>query len=253
MSKRRTMPPLLGVTVSTPKYAALAKEAVRRVEHFIRIPTQVIEAEDADGFATKLALDRLCPSTRILFFDADWWALRPMDFSGYNGAAWMAVHDPGVFHPKAFPVHDCPLLSLAPELYFNSGFFLFDNSRAAHRKVFTTARQIEHDIFAGKQAPVHDFGDQSFLNAGVQRNKVPLELLPFSYNYMRFMVQGRSVLFTPALVHAVHAAGFKATQKARHLRSAAEFLGYDLDTSENGAAAEASALAFQHARSHTFA
>ncbi len=247
-SNPELVPELLGVTVSTPKYAELCGEAVARVERYLKIPVQVIECADEDAFKTKLKLDVLCPSTRCMFFDADWWAIREMDFSGWDGSAWMAVHDPGVFHPRAFPVHDCPVLGLAAELYFNSGLFLWDNRRKEHRYVFRTARNLEHDIFAGKREGLHDWGDQSLLNAGVQHNGVTLNLLPFSFNYMRYMLQGRSFLHTPAEVHAVHAAGFPVLEKMGHLRTAAEFLGYDLDVSEHGDMAEAAALKFQHGR-----
>lgn len=246
-------PPLLGVTVSTPGYAELSREAVARARRHLGIPVQVIECEDHAAFKTKLQLDLLCPRTRCVFFDADWWAVREMDFSRWDGRAWMAVHDPGVFHPQAFPGHDCEVLGLDAGSYFNSGFFLWDNGRREHRAVFARARQLAREIHAGKRAMLHDWGDQSLLNAGVQGGGVGVNLLPFGYNYMRFMVQGRSFPWTPAEVHAVHAAGFKGAEKLRHLQCAAEFLGYELDRSEAGGEAARASVNFQHERSVTLA
>jgi hypothetical protein len=140
------------------------------------------------------------------------------------------------------------------ELYFNSGLFLWDNRRKEHRKVFQKARGLGYQLREDKMPRgIHDWGDQSLLNAGVQYGGVALNLLPFTFNYMRHMVQGRSFLHTPAMVNAVHAAGFPLREKMRHLKCAAEFLGYDMDTSEHGEAAEMAALRFHHGRAMTLA
>lgn len=241
MNKKNAIPPLLAVTVRTPKYEALSREAVKRVEKFLQLPVQVIECADFAAFDMKLNLDRQCPRTKILFFDADWWAVRPIEFSGWSGEAWLAVHDAGVFHPAAFCMPDSVTLGIAPELYFNSGFFCFDNRRPAHRAVFKTARQIEHAIFCGKHEKLHDFGDQSLINAGVQRNGVPIQMLPFGHNLMMHFVRGGVFPYTPRTVHAVHAAGYTLKDKRRHLKAACEVFGYEPEPMRP------EAIAFHHA------
>lgn len=223
-----------GITVSTPKYAALAREAARRFKRFTGLDVITHHTTDVAAFTAKMNLDSLAPREPCIFFDADWWAIRPLDFTGWQADAWLAVADPGVFHPKAFCRPDCDTLGMDPGRYFNTGLFAWNNADPAMRRVFQIARQQEHDAFRGEADDVQDFGEQSRLNLGVQRAGVPLSLLPFSMNYMRFMVQGRVFPYTPALVHAVHAAGVPLARKLKHLRAAAEFLSYDLDTSAAG-------------------
>jgi hypothetical protein len=225
---------MIGVTVSTPKYAALSKEAVARWKRFTGLDVLVIECADREAFMAKMKLDLLAPREKCVFFDADWWAIRPLDFGGWHGDAWLAVHDPGVFHPRAFCRPDCDTMGLDPGQYFNSGFFAWNNACGAMRRVFQIARQHEHDAFRGEGDEVLDFGEQSRLNLGVQRSGIPLSLLPAGMNFMRFMVQGRVFPYIPALVHAVHAAGVKLPDKWRHLQAASDFLSYDLDTSQEG-------------------
>lgn len=239
----RLLPRLLAVTVRTPKYQALSLQAVKRVELHLGLPVQVIECDDAKAFAMKLRLDRLCPATRILFFDADWWPLRNLDFSGYSGGSWLAVHDAGVFHPAAFCMPDSATMGIPREWYFNSGFFVFDNTDSRHRRAFQAARDIEHSIFTGERARLHDFGEQSLLNAGVQQAGVPVQLLPFSMNTMLHFVRGGVFPYIPRVVHAVHAAGVPLKQKMRHLRAAAELLSFEPEPMQP------EALAFHHALS----
>lgn len=235
-------PPLLAVTVRTPKYEALSREAVKRVEKFLQIPVQVIECDDADAFKTKMHLDLLCPRTCIFLFDADWWALRSFEI-GYSSESHvvMGVHDSGVFHPGAFCKPDCETLNLDKGIYLNTGLLLFNNASEQHRSIFRTARSIEHDIFAGKHPKLHDFGEQSMLNAGIQRNGVPVSVLPFSFNTMLHFVRGGVFPYIPRTVHAVHAAGVPLKYKLRHLRAAEQLFCYDPEPMQ------AEALAFHHA------
>ncbi len=237
---------MIGITVSTPKYATLSKEAVARWKRFTGLDALIIDVADREAFLAKMKLDLLAPREMCVFFDADWWALRPLDFSGWAGDAWLAVPDPGVFHPKAFCRPDCERLGLDAGRYFNSGFFAWNNADAAMRRVFQMARQHEHDAFRGEGDDVLDFGEQSRLNLGVQRAGIPLSLLPFGMNYMRHMVQGRVFPYTPALIHAVHAAGVPLREKMAHLRAGAEFLSYDLDTSEAGEQAARESALWHH-------
>lgn len=217
---RRRPAPLIGVTVRTPAYAALSREAVARFKRFTGLPVQVIDCADAEAFWTKINLPLLLPRTRCVFFDADWWALRTLDFSGWQGGSMLAVHDAGVFHPAAFCKPDCEALRLEKALYFNTGFFAWDNADARHRLAFTLARRF------WRTEQVQDFGEQSLLNAGVQRAGVPVSLLPFGWNCMLHFVRGGVYPYIPRVVHAVHAAGVPLRRKMTHLRAAAQILSY---------------------------
>lgn len=213
---------MIGVTVSTPQYAALAAEAVRRWKLFTGLPVKVIRCADSAAYARKLRLDKLMPRERCVFFDADWWLIRPLELP-WDGSGWMAAHDAGVFHPGAFCQGDSDKLGLDKSLYFNSGFFAWDNGNAQHRAVFVRARRAER----AARRMIDDWGDQTLLNLGVQRAGVPLSLLPSSYNFCLHFVRGGCQPFIPRVVHAVHAAGFPLRHKMRHLKNAAQMLGYE--------------------------
>lgn len=220
---------MTGVTVITPRYRALGAEAVRRWRRFTGLPCEVIECDDADAFQTKLQLDQQMPAEPCLYFDADWWLLRPLSIT-WPREAFVAVHDAGVFHPAAFCQGDCEKFGLDAALYFNSGFFAWDNALKTHRKVFELARAFEHEQWSGKaDRDMHDWGDQTPLNYGVQRSGVPLSLLPFSYNFCLHFVRGGCYPYTPRAIHAVHAAGFPLKQKQRHLKAAAQVFSYEVE------------------------
>lgn len=236
---------MIGVTVRTPKYAALSEQAVARFKRYTGLKVKVIECDDSQAFQTKLEIDRQAPRTRCIHFDADWWALRQLDVAGWTGSTWLAVHDAGVFHPGAFCKADSEALGLEKSLYFNSGFFAWDNANAQHRRAFRQARTLAFDIERGAVAPLHDFGEQSLLNAGVQQAGVPLSMLPFGYNCMLHFVRGGVFPYVPRVVHAVHAAGVPLRGKMPHLRSAAAILGYEPEPMQPEALAYHHALSFE--------
>ncbi len=236
---------MIGVTVQTPKYAALSREAVARFKRGTGLEVQVIHAADGEAaFLKKLQLDLECPADSCVFFDADWWLLRDLDLSGL-GTGWSAVHDAGVFHPAAFCKSDCERLDLDKGAYFNSGFFMWDNASKQCRKAFEIARAAEHAQFSGKADAVDDWGDQSLLNLGVQRAGVPLQLLPFGFNCMMHFVRGGVFPYTPRVVHAVHAAGVPLKQKMRHLKAMAQVFSYEPEPLQPEAAAFHHALTFE--------
>ena len=236
---------MMGVTVSTPKYAALAIEAVRRWKAFTGLPCEVIHCCDSKAYQVKMELDQRMPAEPCIFFDADWWLLRPLSIT-WPREAWVAVHDAGVFHPGAFCQGDCERFGLDAALYFNSGFFAWDNALKTHRRVFEQARNFEHEQWSGKAADaMHDWGDQTPLNVGVQRAGVPLSLLPSAYNFCLHFVRGGCVPFIPRVVHAVHAAGFPLRHKMRHLKAAAELLSYEPEPMRPEAMAFHHALTFE--------
>lgn len=234
---------MIGVTVSTPKYAALSREAVVRFKRGTGLDVLVLKARDGeDAFLKKLRLELECPAVPCVSFDADWWLLRELDLSGL-GTGWCAVHDAGVFHPAAFCKSDCERLELDKGSYFNSGFFSWDNGNAQHRQVFEIARTAEHAQFCGKADALDDWGDQSLLNLGVQRAGVPLALLPFGFNCMMHFVRGGVFPFVPRVVHAVHAAGVPLSHKMAHLKSMAQVFSYEPEP------LQPEAVAFHHALS----
>lgn len=216
----------MGVTIRTPSYAELSEEAVRRFKQHSGLPCVVIDCGDEEAFGMKLKLDTVAPRCQCIVFDADWWALRPFDFSGWCGAAWGMVHDRGIHHPAAFARYDCERQGIVPEYYGNTGFFLCDLSREDHREVFARARGYAAEVRAGGRVAFADFGEQSMLNLAVQQAGVPVNLLPDEYNFFRALVEHGMKSEIPGQVIGLHAAGVGLEGKLAHLRVMAEALSY---------------------------
>lgn len=87
------------VTICTPAYAHLREDAVKRFKAYFGLPVQVIEADDKDGYATKLMLDLYCGPQTVIFCDLDWWPVRPIPAQVWQNGSWCAVRDHGHKHP----------------------------------------------------------------------------------------------------------------------------------------------------------
>ena len=111
------------------------------------------------SFHVKLELDLRCPKTKIVAFDADYYLLRRLRISGAEGQ-WVAVHDPSVWNPHAFPHTDCERFGLDKRQYFNTGFFVCDLRLESHRRVFSLARKIYQECREMKRESPVDWTDQ---------------------------------------------------------------------------------------------
>lgn len=217
------MPPV-GVTIISPSYSKVGKEAVRRFKEFTGLPVKIIRCRDEDGYYTKLCLDRKVGRRPIIYFDADWWALRPVNWASINFGVFSAVPDWGVFHPHAFPKEDCEMLGMRKDLYFNSGFWCADFSNPLHRKMFQEARKLwnRHQ----KKKMTGDPGEQTILNLARHRTGTPIQILPTVVNYYRHSTSEGVYQDIPSEVIGLHAAGVPLKKKFRHLKTGAEWLTY---------------------------
>ena len=198
-----TTAPLL-VTVCTPGYELLCAEAVRRIRAASGCDSVlVLDVPEGQGFAAKLALDELCPRRPIVFFDADWWALRSFDVREVmvQGDGFTAVHDPAVFDPAAWPAKDVAAFDLAPLSYVNTGFFACDLSSSDTRAMFSQARTLR----SAMDKKFTDPTDQGCINVAVQDLGLPLRLLPTRYNFYWQALNWGVLPFVPRGVIGLHA------------------------------------------------
>lgn len=218
---------MLAVTVVTPTYRHLEKEAVKRFRKNSGLPVKVIRCKDDEGFMTKLELDRLCGKKRIVFFDVDYWLLRPVDFSQWHPNNWYAVHDSAVFNHYAFPHTDCEKFTMDKMLYFNSGFFSCNLALEEHRAVFKRARKIAALVRRGNLEKPTDVTDQFYLNAACQKLVYP-SFLPLKFNYYHRAAQWGQIPYIPRDVIGLHAAGEPLESKLQALQVQSQVFGADL-------------------------
>jgi hypothetical protein len=175
-------------------------------------------------FERKLHLDLLCPKDRLVFFDSDYYLLRRLRVSGPS-SSFIAVHDPSVWNPHAFPHTDCERFGLDKRRYFNTGFFVCDLRVELHRRVFQLARQMYAECTEMKREKPVDWTDQFFLNAAVQQLGVPVTFLPFAFNFYKKAVDWGSFPYIPREIVGLHGAGIPVGQKFQALRAQATVFG----------------------------
>ena len=219
---------MIAVTVVTPSYRHLEKEAVKRFKKNSGLPVHVIRCKDKDGFMKKLELDKECGRQRIVFFDVDFWLLRKVDFAKWDAFTIFAVHDSAVFNPHAFPHTDCQNLGLEKLRYFNSGFMVVNLALQSHRKVFAEARKLRKRVVSGKLANPTDVTDQFYLNKAAQDVGAPLHLVPLKFNYYHKAAQWAQIPFIPRDVVGLHAAGEKIEDKLHALKIQSGVFGCEI-------------------------
>lgn len=225
---RRQFQEIMGVTVCTPSYRHLEKEAVRRFKKQSGLPVHVIRRRrDSDGFQAKLELDKEAGRRAVIFFDLDWWALKPIEFPEWDGRTMMAVHDPAVFHPDSFCHKDCMEGEhrLEQMRYLNTGFMALDFRRPEMRRVFQEARAAAKAVAAGKRSRPADHTDQYYINLGALKVGVPVQQLPLAYNYYDKAAVWGFVPHRPRLVVGLHAAGVPVADKLATLRAQETIFG----------------------------
>jgi lipopolysaccharide biosynthesis glycosyltransferase len=216
---------MIAVTVISRSYRRVGREAVKRMKKQTGLEVRVIECADADGFQTKLDLDKLCPKKPVLFFDADVWCLRewkPDELATMS--CLMAVHDPAVWNPYAFCHTDTHEHGLQPLRYFNSGVMIWRNDLAEHRKMFKIARASWRQMQLGKKKYA-DVTDQAHLNFGAMESGIPLQWLPMQYNTYCFSVRHGQSSHYPRDIINLHGAGIPTKRKYSELKIEAHVFG----------------------------
>jgi hypothetical protein len=216
---------MIAVTIISPAYRRVGREAVKRMKRHTGLDVRVIECANKDGFRTKLDLDKLCPKQPILFFDCDLWALRPWqpeEMMPHNCIS--AVHDAAVWNVHTFCHHDAHKYGLDPHRYFNSGLLIWDNRLAQHRAMFQIARRSWNHQQNGKKH-YDDKTDQAHLNFGALQAGVALQWLPIQYNTYCFGIRHGQFSHYPRDIVNLHGAGIPPKEKYERLKIEAQVFG----------------------------
>lgn len=195
------------------------------MEKFSRLKVKVIEVADAEGFQTKLNLDRLSPKGPCLFFDCDLWSLREWNAKEIIGSpVFVGVHDHAVWNCHTFCHHDCLKHGLVASAYINTGLFFWRNDSADHREVFRIARASWAQKKAGKKV-YEDVTDQAHLNFGLLETKTRVSMLPIRYNMYAFGVRHGQFPYFPRDVINLHGAGITPKKKFSQMKAEAKVFG----------------------------
>ncbi len=217
------MPDPIALTIISPSYEKMGREAVKRVKRFTGMDVKVIRCADSDGFRMKLRLDELAGNRAVFFFDCDYWMLQHWDLRGFLGAPTiMAVHDSAVFQPSSFVCQDCLYHGLDWQRYINTGALIVDFQREEHREVWRLARKINWMTRAGK-IQTADNTDQFAINMAIVQLGVPQTLLPIRYNFYSKSVEWGQFPFYPRDVVGLHAAGYVRDEKLSALKRESAF------------------------------
>lgn len=236
----------VGVTVVSPAYREVGREAVRRFRKYAGLEVVTIRCRDEEGFVTKLQLDRHpeLKGRKVVYFDADWWLLRPVELGAMCEGVTSTGAVGGVLEPGclaggdaarrwSFPYVDCVSYAergLRVDQYINTGFFLCDLGRAEHRGIFRRARVLWSRHRDGKMVPpVIDHGEQTIWNLARVESGVPLQRLPFAYNAYQYAVDGGTVAHMPRMVVGLHGAGIPPGRKLEEMKCQARVYGGTVD------------------------
>lgn len=236
----------IGVMVVSPAYREVANRAEVRFRKYAGMDVHVVRCGDEEGFEAKLGLDRVreLEGRPIVFFDADWWLLRPaalreMALSGQ----WLGVRDPTVVHEHCFPCIDCQENGLQADRYLNTGFFICDLGRPEHCLVFATARRSWRAVQAGRMATA-DPTDQFHLNRGLLECGVQAGFLPMAYNFFLFAAT-EGCCEIPREIVGLHGAGAQRADKLEELRVQSRVFGRAVAPMKMGAVTLAYTRAFE--------
>lgn len=216
----------IGVTIVSPKYAHLAEEAVTRFRRCAGLDAVIVWSEAEPAYAAKLNLDLLIAPRPIIFFDADLWFLRPVEFREVAASGrWCAVPDPCATHPETFCGKDVTASRWEPATYFNSGLFACDLARPEIRQVFADARARLEAVHSGAAPAPADTTDQYYLNWAVQQQPPLFKPLPLHLNFFMVAAHHGSLAHIPAEITGLHAAGVPTPRKLEILKLQAQVFG----------------------------
>lgn len=216
---------MIAITVACPAYADLANEQAEHFRRHSKLDTIVVHNNDS-SFRHKLDLEQMFRGQKVVFFDADYRLIRDAHFNdiGEQGE-FIACHDCGLHDINQFPSPDSAILDINPALYFNSGLWVADFRYESHRHAFAIARQLFEEKRNGLWSGIGDLGEQSFLNAGVQKAGVQIRHLHPRYNFMFHSWRWGAMPEIPREIIGIHAAGTELGDKRNMLNAQHKIFG----------------------------
>lgn len=202
---------MIGVTICSPEFSELARIAADKFTKHTGLASVVLLTQQGKNYIAKFELHTMFNGQTVVYFDADLWFINDCDLSGFDDQdRFLAVKDAGVYEDDHFPKHDCNVLDLDIDSYFNAGFFIWNDR---HKEVFESAAQI----YEARKNYLKDFGEQSCLNAAVQ-SMSKVGLISNSFNYIPFAekhnMRAMEYLRNPLTIHA---AGYGLENKMQAL------------------------------------
>lgn len=208
---------MIAATLITPGYEACAALAIERVRRHLGLDVVALHCSGTNGYFRKFDLPELLSGKTVLFFDADWVPVRPVNVTQFIGTPdVIGVHDKAAFGKIHFPRMDADAWGLPRERYVNTGFLIWDNDNELHRRAFALARELHNQSLSGNVKPLVDVTEQSWLNIAWHLLGVTPRLLPVEWNYF-FLLADLGLAHPPENIIGLHAAGVPRYQKFKHL------------------------------------
>lgn len=222
------MKPVIGITIATPGYFDLAQEAAARFRKYADTEVLILTSNVTDGYDQKFNILNVAGDRTVVFFDSDWWAVRPFDVQQfYNSSLIWAVKDASRHSLSSFCLHDAMTLGFPAEEYVNTGFFVVNGREASHHRAFGQAALLVQSRKAG-EIEIKDRTEQSLLNAAWQRDNLTIQYLPDEWNYWPRAIERGFYTAVPTDPIAIHAADVELRHKIEFLYSHCQF--YDSDS-----------------------
>jgi len=210
--------PIIGATIATTGYEAMAHEAAARFRRFSGCHCLILTADGRDGYGLKMALPQMAAGRVTIFFDADLFFIRQIpvrELVGMDGLA--AVADPAARH-DTFCRRDAEALGFDPKRYVNTGLMVFNAADSRVQKAFDEASVFLDHKKAGAYTQVEDVTEQSLLNLALHRNQLPTRWLPPEWNTYLHAAQFGHIDSIPARPYCIHAAGIPLDRKYELLK-----------------------------------
>lgn len=222
------MKPVIGITIATPGYFDLAYEAASRFRKYADTEVLILTSNVTDGYDQKFNILNVAGDRTVVFFDSDWWAVRPFDVQQfYNSSLIWAVKDASRHSLTSFCLPDALTLGFPAEEYVNTGLFVVNGRCKAHHDAFAKAQDLIQSRLAG-EIKTKDRTEQSLLNAAWQRCGLSFQHLPDGWNYWPRAIARGFYTSVPADPIAIHAADVELQHKAEFLTKQCQF--YDSDS-----------------------
>lgn len=189
------------VTVVSPEYEGMGREAALRFERHTGIEVDVVRCAAVHGHRVKLEVLRdAAESGWRFFFDADWWLIQSchQEIRALLGP-WLA----GAPIPGTVADGEGREFGYDPRSRITSGFLVFDPTLPLWGRVLRLALELQASVALSRR-------DEVYLNAAAHHFGLPVRVIDAGWNWCL----RPNYSYEPPQIWALHAAGHPL--KARH-------------------------------------